>query len=789
MKKFIPILLFGVLFVQTIAYSQSPVVLSILEEMNIDSIVYFARELSGDVQTNINGTPYTILSRHKNQPGNDKAADYIQQKLEYYGLEVFNQSFGSIGRNVYGVQTGTEFPNQKYIICAHYDDMPSGTLAPGADDNASGTAAVLETARVLSQHSFPFTIIYALWDEEEQGLIGSAYYAANAASNGDSILGVINQDMIAWDDNDDGNADVHTKSVGESHALKDKMLDVNLTYGIGLDLDVIDPGEPYSDHQSFWNNGFTAILLIEDDNDFNNFYHTTNDLFIHYNQPYYEKMAKLSAATLATLALNLDMRISHTPIASTPIASRDNTNNIECTAEIITGLNIGSGTGAPRLYYKIFQGSQWSEFFEVIGIEVNINATYNFTIPGQILGTIVRYYIAAQDDQGSIVVTLPMGGSGFNPPGSTPPEELFQFFVATTNIAFSDSAMNTNNWTATGNWDITNQKFVSEPNSFTDSPNGEYPNNYNATFKYDGTIDLTNILGAVIDFQTQWDIEADWDYGQFQVSTNSGSTWIPMTGLYTNPGTGSFQPNGEPLYDGTQLSWVKESMDLSEFLDEQITFRFLIRSDGSVTEDGWYFDDLNVILYEAGTIPVELISFTGTLVDNSVKLEWSTASETNNQGFEIQRSIGDESYQTIAFIEGIGTSTETTLYSYLDNPTLTNNIGLRYRLKQMDYDGTFSYSNAINIEISTPLEFALMQNYPNPFNPSTKITFQIPESGLVSLKIYDVLGIEIATLLNEEKIPGKYEIDFDASYLSSGIYFYTLRAGNFISIKKMILIK
>ena len=366
MKKFIPILLFGVLFVQTIAYSQSPVVQSILEEMNIDSIVFFARELSGDVETNINGTPYTILSRHKNQPGNDKAADYIQQKLEYYGLEVFNQSFGSIGRNVYGVQTGTDYPNQKYIICAHYDDMPSGTLAPGADDNGSGTAAVLETARVLSQQSFPFTIIYALWDEEEIGLFGSGYYAANAASQGDSILGVINQDMIAWDENDDGNADVHTKSVGESHALKDKMLEVNLTYGIGLDLDVIDPGEPYSDHQSFWNNGFTAILLIEDDNDFNNYYHTTNDLFIHYNQPYYEKMAKLSAATLATIALNLDMRISHTPIAS-----RDNTEDIQTSAEIITGLTIGSGNAAPRLYFRYGynQGGPWTDFYEVIGFD------------------------------------------------------------------------------------------------------------------------------------------------------------------------------------------------------------------------------------------------------------------------------------------------------------------------------------------------------------------------------------------------------------------------------------
>jgi len=270
--------------------------------------------------------------------------------------------------------------------------------------------------------------------------------------------------------------------------------------------------------------------------------------------------------------------------------------------------------------------------------------------------------------------------------------------VANTNIAFSDSAMNTDNWTATGNWDITNQKFVSEPSSFTDSPNGDYPNNYNATFKYNGTVDLTDALGASIKFQTQWDIEADWDYGQFQVSTDLGMTWAAMEGLYTNAGTGSFQPNGEPLYDGTQLSWVKESIDISEYIGEQITFRFLIMSDGYVTEDGWYFDDLNVITYENTPVSVEDI-----------------------------REIIEE--------------------------------------------------------------YSLEQNYPNPFNPSTKITFQIPESGLVSLKIYDVLGIEIATLLNEEKNPGKYELDFNASYLSSGIYFYTLRAGNFTSIKKMILIK
>ena len=157
------ILLHSLVFFITITnvFSQSPVVESIINQTNLDSLIFFVEELSGGVQTIIGGTPYTIVSRNKYQLSNDKAADYIEQKLEYYGLDVYNQSFSSSGRNVYGVLTGTEFPNQIWMICAHYDDMPSGSVAPGADDNASGTAAVLEAARILSQESFPYTIIFA----------------------------------------------------------------------------------------------------------------------------------------------------------------------------------------------------------------------------------------------------------------------------------------------------------------------------------------------------------------------------------------------------------------------------------------------------------------------------------------------------------------------------------------------------------------------------------------------------------------------------------------------------
>jgi acetylornithine deacetylase/succinyl-diaminopimelate desuccinylase-like protein len=233
MKKILQLLVISLLLTGSV-YSQNTTVQQVINSVNIDTLIYFVRELSGDVQTTIGGQPYTILSRHKNQPGNDKSADYIKERLQYYGLTAVDQWWSSTGRNVYASQTGTDFPNRYFIICAHYDDMPSGTTAPGADDNASGTAAVLEAARILTQYSFPFTIMYALWDEEEQGLIGSAYFANQASAAGDSILGVINLDMIAYDSNNDGKFEIHTRSVGTSLELKDEILDVNTTYNIGI---------------------------------------------------------------------------------------------------------------------------------------------------------------------------------------------------------------------------------------------------------------------------------------------------------------------------------------------------------------------------------------------------------------------------------------------------------------------------------------------------------------------------------------------------------------------------
>jgi hypothetical protein len=374
--------------------------------------------------------------------------------------------------------------------------MPSGTTAPGADDNASGTAAVIEAARIFTQYNSKYTIIYALWDEEEQGLIGSAYYALQAYNSGDSIMGVINMDMIAYDSNSDNKAEIHTRPIANSIALKDKMLEINTLYSTGLTLSTINPGATYSDHASFWNRSYGAILLIELDGDFNAYYHTVNDKIQYFNMPYYLKMSKAAIGTVATMA------------------------------------------------------------------------------------------------------------------------------------------------------------------------------------------ELTEI------------------------------------------------------------------------------------------------------------VPVELLAFTGSINGSEVQLLWSTASELNNLGFEIERSINDQNnFVTVGFVDGKGSSTEINYYSFIDHPQVSGVNQLYYRLKQVDFDGSFCYSDVVNVSYDVPAEFVLSQNYPNPFNPSTRINYFIPEESFVSIKVYDFLGREVKTLVNETKSIGSYEIVFDASELPSGTYFYTLIAENFSATRKMILIK
>ncbi|MEJ5262329.1 MAG: T9SS type A sorting domain-containing protein, partial [Ignavibacterium sp.] len=204
-------------------------------------------------------------------------------------------------------------------------------------------------------------------------------------------------------------------------------------------------------------------------------------------------------------------------------------------------------------------------------------------------------------------------------------------------------------------------------------------------------------------------------------------------------------------------------------------------------------------------VPVELSSFNASVHGNSVNLIWTTATELNNYGFSIERKLSSsDEWINIGFVKGSGTTTEARSYSYQDFDVTAGSYN--YRLRQIDYDGTSKvYNLSETVIVGIPNKFELLQNYPNPFNPSTTISFSIPTSPLnpspsqgegnrerlVSLTVYNILGQKVVTLLEEDLKPGYYEIEFDASSynLTSGIYFYTIQAGNFYQVKKMSLIK
>jgi hypothetical protein len=207
---------------------------------------------------------------------------------------------------------------------------------------------------------------------------------------------------------------------------------------------------------------------------------------------------------------------------------------------------------------------------------------------------------------------------------------------------------------------------------------------------------------------------------------------------------------------------------------------------GDVAVCEMYVDDFMFGQYPF--VPVELTSFTANVNHSGqVELNWSTATETNNQMFEIERRSEEGQYLMIGYVEGHGTTTEPQNYSYTD---VTVGTGIYfYRLKQLDFLGYYEYFDEIEVDVSGPLTFDLGQNYPNPFNPSTNIKYSVPESGVVHLAVYNLIGEEVAVLVDGFSEAGFYEVTFDAINLPSGVYFYTLQAGNFVVTKKMILMK
>ena len=408
------------------------------------------------------------------------------------------------------------------------------------------------------------------------------------------------------------------------------------------------------------------------------------------------------------------------------------------------------------------------------------------------------------------------------------------------------------------NFNEPGENYLSEPNlALLNLTNG----NKNIYVSADFTVDIHNaVTGEFIDeFTPERGLEtmaADSFYQRLYIPDENNRTGVyvynPDGTIYTNNGSHIF---GEDVFDSDAEGIIVYSCPLSNPVDEgkgfiavsdqrsaQTDFEFfdretwehlgtlhitgvsntdgiasypyplpdyplgvfaVLNDDHAVAIVGW-----DKIFDEIFPIPVELTSFTAKVVEYDVQLDWITATETNNHGFDIERSEFDVQsleWTKIGFVAGHGTTSEQQVYSFLEESVPSGKY--QYRLKQIDLDGSFEYSNMVEVEVGLPIEFALEQNYPNPFNPSTILRFSIPQlqnplpggdekggSLQVQLIVFDMLGNKIATIVNEEKPAGVYEIEFkvkslNVASLTSGIYFYRLRAGNFVETKKMVYLK
>ncbi|GMU96512.1 T9SS type A sorting domain-containing protein [Ignavibacterium album] len=281
------------------------------------------------------------------------------------------------------------------------------------------------------------------------------------------------------------------------------------------------------------------------------------------------------------------------------------------------------------------------------------------------------------------------------------------------------------------------------------------------------------------------------DYGNSVVQSSDGG--YVVTGYTLSYGAG-----GDDLWivktdeQGSML-WSKTlggaQSDVGNFIIESSDGSYVITghtlSSGAGLHDVW-------LIKLAAIIPVELGSLTAEVNGNNVLIKWITASETNNSGFELQKSkkseVKSQKWNSVAFIKGRGTSTEINSYEFVDHNLEPGNYS--YRLKQIDYDGNYTFSNIIDVEIFQPTEFRLEQNYPNPFNPGTIISWQSPIASWQTIKLYDIMGREIETIVDGYYEAGSHSALYIAnSTLPTGVYFYRLKAGNFSESKKMILIR
>ncbi len=286
-------------------------------------------------------------------------------------------------------------------------------------------------------------------------------------------------------------------------------------------------------------------------------------------------------------------------------------------------------------------------------------------------------------------------------------------------------------------------------------------------------------------------------------TTDSGSSWIEtslgtdqdLSGLFFTDELNGWAVGGD-ISSGTNLALIYRTTDGGDnWVEQDIpSFNAVSQVFFANATKGWAVGSLGTILTTESPVPVELTSFEASADNGSVFLKWKTVTEKNNSGFDVERKSGTDEGQNgnagwvkIGFVEGQGTAAEENSYSFVDREVSSGQYG--YRLKQVDFDGSFKYSDALQVSVSNPEKFSLEQNYPNPFNPVTQIEYSITDDVFVTLKVYNPLGEEVVSLVNGMVKAGSHRVTFDAAGMSSGVYYYRIEAGENTMVKKMILMR
>lgn len=373
--------------------------------------------------------------------------------------------------------------------------------------------------------------------------------------------------------------------------------------------------------------------------------------------------------------------------------------------------------------------------------------TFNFIAMGVNFGT----YTLNQTDQEN--ATLDPGFVGI---GS------FSTFNRTTNLSSNWASFNSVQYLETYPWTTSSSLDPNQRCEFTVTLNS--PNNFNG-------------LSMTLEFYSQiWYINAN-DHG-------------PLNGevLYRFGTSGSFLSAG--TWSPSQNTWGNHTFSIPTDNTNKSSIEIRIHAWNAGSNQWlrqlWLRD---VVLNGSSLpLPVELKSFTAHLIGKSIVLKWQTESEKDNYGFDVERRTNDKSWEKIGFVAGNGNSNSPKNYSYTDKTAAA--VGkYSYRLKQIEANGSYSYSKEVEVEVGTPTDFALEQNYPNPFNPATRISYQLPIQSHVQIDVFNSIGEKVAVLVNEVKEAGYYEIEFNAASLSSGIYFYSIRANEFLNVRKMTVVK